>query len=202
MRGHAAATLQTHGIGDLRYRLIAGPADLEPLRVLACRSLLWHGWEVRPMILGASHAVVFRRGDEQRAELLTCAAPPEALADRPNSSLQLLLTMPADDVPEQETALPTGWLPGVTGSVRLSRFDLAAGDTLHIPCDLGSIMSWDFPASEEALGNMPPPRTRIGWRVREISLEIETVHTYPEVRCGIRSETRILLTPRIDEAQR
>jgi hypothetical protein len=172
-----------HGTADLRYRLLRGPTDLAPLRVLACRSFAWAGWEVRAVILGASHAVVFRRGSEERAELLTCLPPPL------NGETDALLTLAVPpDMNASEAALPSDWLPdGATGAVRLSRFPLDGGDSLRGDFAPGSTLSFDFPV----IAGATTPRTRVGWRADGAALFVETVHTYPEEQWGVRSETRI-----------
>src|SRR5947209_5466621 len=64
-----------HSIAALRYRLVEGPVDLKPLRIVASREINWIEWTVRFVILGASHAVTLSRGGDSITELLTCAPP-------------------------------------------------------------------------------------------------------------------------------
>src|SRR2546423_15525715 len=65
----------THSSHSLVYRLLNGPAPLEPLRVLDSRSIQWQGRTVTFYVLGASHAVCIGRDAVEVTELLTCVIP-------------------------------------------------------------------------------------------------------------------------------
>jgi hypothetical protein len=165
-----------HSIYDLRYRLTPGHVELEPLRVLACRTAEWIDWRVTFHVLGASHAVVLERGGQTITELLTCR--PAAGASNP------LLDLACDD-----SATGCATRDGIECRVRISPMLLGDGDDLRTVVEPGCRMDYSFPAraGEQA------PMTRIGWRVDGRALRVETVHTYPEAGRGVRSETVFII---------
>lgn len=57
---------------DLRLHLFRGAVDLEAFPVLVRRALSIRGLEIDACIIGASHAVQFRAGDEIVTEVLAC----------------------------------------------------------------------------------------------------------------------------------
>ncbi len=175
----------THSISTLRYRLLAGVPDLAPLRVLDCRELMWYGWNVRFLVLGASHAVCLAGPHATVTELLTCG--------NAGGEAHLL----AESVCEtwNSFAVETS---GLRCRVRLQPFDLREGDALLDFYAPDSTLSLAFPPqSESGISPSPPPPfspsifpvTRLGWRVERSGLHIETVHTYPEEGRGVRSRT-------------
>ncbi|HLJ54259.1 MAG TPA: DUF2617 family protein [Chthonomonadaceae bacterium] len=155
---------------QLSYRLIAGPADLRPLRILASRGVAWAGWQVALYVLGASHAVELRRGRARMTELLTCVPPPGA-----HASLMALSAAGSEGCCEAQ---------GLRFRVRLASFDLVAGDDLLGCFDDEARLDVAFPPG--AAGGAV---TRIGWRIDARWLTVETVHSYPEEGRGIRSFT-------------
>src|SRR5690242_6846308 len=103
---------------DLIYRLLDGPARLEPLRVLETRALAWRGWRVTFCALGASHAVCLEREGAQVTELLTCAPPAGAFQPLVESAA----------LSEQSLCVTAH---GLDCRVCLIPFDLAEGETLQ-----------------------------------------------------------------------
>lgn len=160
---------------QLSYCLLDCRTDLRPLRILASRELIWEGWTVGIHVLGASHAVEFRRGAECVTELLTCVRP--EYAQSPPIALQ------ADTPGESCTSLAR-----ITCRVRLKPFDLAIGDALIGAFDTDCRLEVAFPFA----GDGAAPVTRIGWRVSGDSLAIETVHSYPEEGRAVRSESHFV----------
>jgi len=157
----------------LCYRLVQGPVDLQPLRVLAARCIKWGRWRVTFCVLGASHAVRFERAGIHLTELLTCAPPigaPHVLAEQNGN-------MPAQFC---RTAA------GIACHACLAPFALTEGDALHGVFPPTNRLEVAYPSSPSA----STPFTRLGWRLTTTTLEIETVHTYPEERQGVRSKTR------------
>ena len=154
---------------QLSYRLQAGQTDLRPLRVLASRELTWGSWGVRIHVLGASHAVEFRRGDDCVTELLTCV--------RPIFTQTPLIGMQAD-TPGHGCARAFG----LTCRVRLAPFCLLDGDALTARFANECRLDVNFPCAGGGA-----PVTRVGWRRTGPCLTIETVHSYPEEGCGVRS---------------
>lgn len=160
---------------QLSYCLLDCRTDLRPLRILASRELIWEDWTVGIHVLGASHAVEFRRGAECVIELLTCVRPEYA---------QLPLIALQADTPGEACAS----LPRLTCRVRLMPFDLALGDALDGPFDTDCRLNLAFPFA----GVGAAPVTRIGWRVSGDRLTIETVHSYPEEGRAVRSESHFV----------
>lgn len=163
-----------HQLNALHYRLIAGQVELQPLRILASRSLIWQDWQISLHILGASHAVCLTRGSRVLTELLTCLPPVET----PDALLTLNATS------DRESCIEAG---GLICRVHLYPFSLSDGVSLcHTPHE--NRMTLNFPSQETA----STPITSIGWLGTEEHLLIETLHTYPEEGRGLRSLTRFL----------
>ena len=158
---------------NLRYRLISGPLELEPLRVLATRCMEWNGRSVTFCVLGASHAVCMQHGDTTITELLACC-------DLENRD-DILLDIAGDPL---QTACRI--VAGLVCQVELIPFPLTEGDALRDDYPEANRLELAYPASADG----PTPFTRIGWRIHEGALYVETIHTYPEERLGIRSRSR------------
>src|SRR5579871_1879385 len=157
----------------LRYRLFRSPLQLEPLRILASRRADWQDWKVTFHVLGASHAVRLQRGETTLIELLACAnvegAPPVLL-----------------DLAGNTPQTACHHVAGLVCQVALVPFALEEGDALQ-----GAFVRSDrLELAYAAPSGSPIPYTRIGWRLTERELTLETVHTYPEERIGIRSRSR------------
>lgn len=162
-------------VSQLSYCLLPGPTDLRPLRIIASRELTWGDWRVRIHVLGASHAVEFRRGDACLTELLTCVRPKFA-------------TPPLIGLRAEAAGSGCAVTAGLTCSVRLAPFCLDGGDDLAHGFNEACRMDVAFPSAD----NGPAPVTRVGWRKNGRILVIETVHSYPEENCGVRSESTFL----------
>jgi hypothetical protein len=167
--------MMQQSISQLSYCLLPGPTDLRPLRIIASRDLAWLDWSVRIHVLGASHAVEFRRGDVCLTEMLTCV--------RPDFSLTPLIGLRAE-APGSGCAVTAG----LTCSVRLTPFCLDGGNDLAREFTEACRMDIAFPSAE----NGSAPMTRVGWRHSGHRLFIETVHSYPEEDRGVRSESTFL----------
>jgi uncharacterized protein DUF2617 len=165
-----------HSTSTLRYRLLDGPARLEPLRVLQARSAMWRGWSVTFCVLGASHAVCLLKGGRQLFELLACAAPSGAA----RALAELAADRPGEVCVEAH---------GLICHARLTLFPLRKGDALRGDFAAADQLAVAYPTSGEG----ETPWTRVGWRAEGARLAIETVHTYPEEERGVRSESRFEL---------
>jgi uncharacterized protein DUF2617 len=165
-----------YSASTLRYRLLDGPARLEPLRVLDARNVDWCGRCVSFLVLAASHAVLLRQGNRQLMELMACALP--------EGGARSLLELAADQPAEICIAAH-----GLICSVRLTPFPLGEGDGLCGDFATADQLAVAYPTSLDAR----TPFTRIGWRISGTRLSIETVHTYPEEEQGVRSESRFEL---------
>ena len=161
-----------HRIENLCYQLVQGQVCLEPLRILARREIEWNGWIVAFHVLGASHAITLKRDGTSITELYTCASFATSVPVLAQSQGRLPVTLCPD-------------VPVLDCRVRLERFSLLDGDALRLDVLEADSLAVTFP---HASGDIPPI-TRLGWQVRERSLRIETIHTYPEEHCGVRSET-------------
>ncbi len=163
----------THSISDLRYRLIAGSAEIEPLRILDTRVINWDMWRVTLHILGSSHAVTVERADRRLriTELFTCAPA--------TGQATPLLDMAGDSSNEGCAAIH-----GLGCRVRLTPFPLAEGDDLRRTVPNADRLDHYFAGEPGSL-----PVTRVGWQAVAGRLRVETIHTYPESGTGVRSET-------------
>ena len=154
----------------LQYRLLEGPVTLEPLRILASRQRDWQGWQVTFYVLGASHAVRLEREGVVLTELLACALPEgefQALAEREgHTSHHLCLAA-----------------HGLRCQARLMPFALQEGDRLRGEFLAENRLEVAYPTAPDGA----TPVTRIGWRLNDRELCIETIHTYPEEGRGVSS---------------
>lgn len=163
-----------YGMSALRYGLLTGPVDLAPLHVLASRCVPWQAWSVTFCVLGASHAVCLERGAAHLTELLACAVGNE-------------IGIP---VMQEETGKTTNLClraAGLLCKVTLIPFALTQDTQLSSESAPENRLEFAYPPQAEDL----TPYTRIGWHVTSDALYVETVHTYPEEGCGVRSRTLI-----------
>ena len=181
-------------VADLVYRLCRGAVDLRPLTVLGRRRVaLGPGLEATLFVLGASHAVELRWGDECATEILACsAAPPGA-------------TVAAEFAAGAAVAGARGGdgggaaggdverrfdLPGLSLEVRLRvvRDDEAQRDRLRrlltAPDFASRGLAVRFPAGQGAAGGL----TLL--RADPDAPRIETVHSYPAEGTLVLTETR------------
>lgn len=164
--------VSSYSTATLRYALLTGPVELAPLRVLATRCLEWRGWKVTFCVLGASHAVCLEQGKRRLTELLACASGPEA-------------GVPVVGSDGRQTTSLSMCSEGVVCDVVLTPFLLTADAGELQESDPAQRLEIAYPPAHD----MATPYTRLGWRVANETLIIETVHTYPEEGRGIRSRT-------------
>jgi hypothetical protein len=160
----------------LQYRLLEGPVGLEPLRILASRREEWQGWTVTFYVLGASHAVRWEREGSVLTELLACALPegdPGILAERKGDRPAALCLI----------------TQGLRYQMRLTPFALPEGDQLRNAYTAENRLEVAYPTHPDGI----TPYTRIGWRLTDTELSLETIHTYPEEGRGVHSAT--VITP-------
>ncbi|MCW3100402.1 MAG: hypothetical protein JWL77_6020 [Chthonomonadaceae bacterium] len=162
-----------YGTATLRYRLLTGPVDLAPLRVLDSRCILWRGWLVTFFALGASHAVCLERGANSLTELLACAVSEVGAG-----------VLAGERRVEQTTNLCV-CAAGLVCEVFLIPFALTEDTGRLQESDPTDRLEFAYPPHSDAV----TPYTRIGWRVTAEALHVETVHTYPEEGRGVRSRT-------------
>lgn len=183
----SAPSLAAHSVAALRYRLHSGPVDLTPLVIRQTRRFAWGAAQVTAFVLGASHALTVTLPNGCcLTELLTCLPP----GDVQNAAAAVReWPLPTVSGDEWRREFAEG---GVHGTVCLQRFSLATGaDALGIAPDDALHEPFMLPTGNTAW-------TRIGWRVTDSRLFVETVHTYPEEAAGIRSRT-CLWMPRTDD---
>jgi hypothetical protein len=170
-RENRAEMLQS--ASQLKYKLLIGPTDLRPLRILATQDFAWLGWRVCFHVLGVSHAVSFSSAERQVTELLTCST---VEPDREPS-----LTLSAERPGESCASIG-----GLVCRVRLQPFSLETGDHLEGDYSVTERLDVTFTGASAEVS----PVTRIGWRVSGRALTVETVHSYPEEGRGVRSWSR------------
>lgn len=155
----------------LRYRLLEGSVSLEPLRILAAHALEWRQWRVTFTILGASHAIRLEKGGLLLTELLACAEP--------TGSGRVLAQVA--EFPGTACYAAEGLLCRAT----LTPFPLEGDDRLQGDFAMERQLAVAYPTLPQG----ETPLTRLGWQATDRRLRVETVHTYPEERRGIRSLT-------------
>lgn len=165
-------TATLHRVAALRYFLLAGRPRLAPLRVLESRRMPWGRAEVTFCVLGTSHAVLVEREGARLTELLTCAPG--------NLGAQIV----------EQRAAGSDWslcgaVAGLRCDCRLSGFDLDGRERLRGAFADADRLSFAYGAE----AGVDEPLTLIGWRTRERTLAVETLHTYPHEGRGVRSES-------------
>ncbi len=177
-----------YSVSNLRYRLLDKAIPLSPMKILSERSLLWNDWSVTFFVLGASHAVLLRRGDAELLELLAClpqyATPHETeahtlLTASCNSPERLCISAPALNC--QIEIAPFSFASSLS-------FSATENDRLQGDFENESRLELAYPILSGAVA----PVTRVGWKAAPESLLIETVHTYPEEGAGVRSRSLFL----------
>jgi hypothetical protein len=163
-----------HRSSDLRFVLLETTSTLGDVRILASREARWNGDLVCFHVLAVSHAVVIRR-EQPLTELLTCGE--YSPAGRPLAHLHI-------NAPH-ELSTRLGCL---AYHCRLEPFSLAGGDDLIGSFSTEQRMDVFFPGDAAHA-----PVTRIGWRIEPTRLTVETVHSYPEEKMGVRSRSRFEL---------
>jgi hypothetical protein len=161
-----------HSAATLRYFLLDGRARLEPLRVFDSRRVPWQGHVVTFFALGTSHAVLIEREHWALTELLTCA------------------TADLEAHVFEQRAAGSEWsisrtIEGLRYDCQLSPFDLNGTERLR-----GAFSSADQLACKyETDDGAEVPMTHLGWRADDATLSVETLHTYPHERRGVRTES-------------
>ena len=163
-----------HRFSDLRFALLESVSTLGTGRILASREERWNGDLVCFHVLAVSHAVVIRR-QPPLTELLTCGD----FSPDGQPLAHLWITAPC------EFSTRVGRLGY---RCRLEPFSLAGGDDLVGRFSPEQRMHVPFPGD-----GAKTPVTRIGWRIEPACLTVETVHSYPERKLGVRSRSRFEL---------
>ncbi len=126
--------------------------------------------------LGTSHAVLVEQDDIALTELLTCAA-----GDLEAHVLEQRTVGSDCDISRA--------IDGLWYECQLSPFGLDADDGLR----------GEFSEAEQLIvkygvdHGAEEPMTRIGWRIEDAMLSVETLHTYPHEGRGVRSESTFRL---------
>ena len=161
-----------HSASTLRYLLVSGRTPLEPLRIFECRRVKWLDHWVTFYALGTSHAICFEYGDTALTELLTCV---------PTAVQGHVLEHGGEQFPHTVSRT----FDTVSYSCRLTRFDLCGGDGLEDAFSKENRITFKY----DVEGKLEEPITHIGWRGRQNTLSVETVHTYPHEGQGVRSQS-------------
>jgi hypothetical protein len=164
-------------VRELRYFLVEGETLwLRGLRIIDSRLRFWGDREVIIYALGTSHALTLRHQDRQVSELLSCEGRFDAV--------RCLAELAADNPFEVSTLLQ-----GLRYRFRLTLHNLAGDDALLGAYSREDAISVAYPQQ----AGFETPVTRIGWRIDPGVLRLETLHTYPEESCGVRTESLIEL---------
>jgi hypothetical protein len=170
----ATLAIAVHRVSDLRFARLENASTLGQVRVLASREARWNADPVCFHVLAVSHEVVIRR-EHPLTELLTCGD--YSPGGQRLSHVQI--TAP------YELSTRVGCL---AYRCRLEPFSLARGDDLIGRFSPEERMDVFFPGDD-----VKAPVTRIGWRIEPTCLTVETVHSYPEEKVGVRSQSRFEL---------
>jgi hypothetical protein len=169
------AATTSYRVEELRYFLIGGETSwLESLRIINSQQRTWAEREVTFYALGASHALSIRHRDLRVTELLSCRDG--------FSKDQCFAEMSAAEPFEVSTVIRD-----MHYSFRLTLHDLQGDDILLGPYPDEGQMAVAYPRQQE----FASPVTRIGWLIEPTVLRLETLHTYPEERRGVRTESVI-----------
>ena len=161
-----------HSASILRYLLLSGRTPLEPLRIFECRRVKWLDHWVTFYALGTSHAICFEYGNTALTELLTCV---------PTAVQGHVLEHGGEHFPHTVSRT----FDTVSYRCRLTRFDLCGGDGLEGEFSKEDRITFKY----DVEGKLEEPITHIGWRGRQNTLSVETVHTYPHEGQGVRSQS-------------
>jgi hypothetical protein len=171
---HSAVALRNssrHSISTLRYRLISGPVDLAPLKVIESREIDRAEFHITFYVLGASHAVTIERGGRTITELLTCSPPLKATGIIAEARVESGTTI--NEI-----------VHGITVRSKCRTFELYSGWTVPEQFNSDQSLRVGFPYDGENTAE-----TAIRWYVNGQRLLVETLHTYPEEGFGVRSKT-------------
>ena len=159
-----------HSISNLRYQLLAGEVSLAGHRILDSRRIEWREWQVTLYALAASHAVSLVRPGDGVFEILSCA-PDNACGGTILLSASCSRWRLTTEVGGLEYACSLA-------PVRLGDADgrIAAHD--------GEI-EVRYPEPH----GLQTPLTRLTWRGDAEGLHIATLHTYPEERRAVATES-------------
>ena len=161
-----------HSTSTLRYLLLRGRARVDPLRIFEFRRVKWLDYRVTFYALGTSHAILLEYGGTALTELLTCA---------PIAVQAHVLEQGAANFPRTVSRT----FDNLSYRCRLTPFELCGRVQLQ----------GTFPSEDQITfkyhvgGELEEPITHIGWRGGESTLSVETVHTYPHERQGVRSNS-------------
>ncbi len=161
-------------VASMQYRLVSGQLDLSSLQVVEYAAFDWNSCDVEVFILGSSHAVTINSTMGSVTELLTCVAP---LMDHS----QLICTLPVPCQLYQE--LPRHGInisSNITQENGLKTLPAIGAD--------GCLMH-TFPV----VCTNSSPVTEVNWSMRDNSLIIQSLHTYPNEDLSIISNSCFVL---------
>jgi hypothetical protein len=172
---------------DLRLHLFRGEVDLEAFQVIKRRCDKIGDFEVDAAIIGASHAVQVRFGDEVFTEVLACSAKAVDLySDRLDGVWRV-----EDEVRRQRApGLEYSFLCEVQplGAVERCLADLR--EMIALRDGRGAIgLTFQFPRKTELT-----PETLLLVRARQGGLHIRSMHIYPHEEVAVVSDTSVTLT--------
>ena len=161
-----------HSAATLRYFLLEGRVRLEPLKVFDSRRVEWGDRVVTFFVLGTSHAIRVERGGTTLTELLTCA----------DSDLEARVLEQRASSPDWTLARRVDHLEY---ECRLSSVALHRPEGLRAVFRPADQLTVTYGESQD----VPAPMTFVGWRVEETALSVETLHTYPQEKRAVRSQS-------------
>jgi hypothetical protein len=172
---------------DLRLRLFRGPLDLDTFPVLKRRSIRVTSCAIDASIIGASHAVQFKVGDEILTEVLACG--PDAVRQHEN---QLVGVWRLGDVvaPERLNALSysfaTEFVSLEDAAGPLSSLRNAAAEAEGA----GNIgLAFLFPS----VNDLPAAETILCVDASSAAVSVRSAHVYPAEHIAVFSRSQIAL---------
>jgi len=180
---------------DLRLHLFGGSLDMEAFPVVIRERRRLGAFEADAAIIGASHAVQVRIGEETLTEVLACrVAAVDAFADRLRGVWRIEETVGIEPVPGIRYACACEATPLESSQGLLLEFR-AAVESAAAAGGIG--LGFRFPQrTDEA------PETLLHVSAHEGEMSIRSLHVYPNEGAVVRSETRLTAAPSVREAGR
>lgn len=180
---------------DLRLHLFRGRLNVEAFPVVVRERLRLGAFEADAAIIGASHAVQLRFGEETLTEVLACrVAAVDAFVDRLSGVWRIHEAVGIEPVPGIRYACACEVAPLESSQGLLAEFRGA----VESASALGAIgLSFRFPQK-----TAEPPETLLLVSARDGEMSIRSLHVYPNEGAVVRSETRLAAAPSVREAGR
>lgn len=171
--------------GDLRLRLFRGPLELNTFPVLERRSIRTASYAIDASIIGASHAVQFKVGDETLTEVLACG--PEAV--RQHDKQLIGVWRLGDDVaPERFAEFSYSFTSEVISLDDAGRSLANLRRAMAVADGVANIgLSFQFPSVDETRA----AETILWVDASSATVAVRSAHVYPAENVVVFSQSRV-----------